>query len=93
VKYFKKSLKKIHDLTVENHTFYAYFRTGSSFMDNDYFLRKTYKDIIQDDLMLLSFDSKISTFYDYLMAQMVTAGILTKYFEGRIDQIQYNTVV
>lgn len=88
LKYFNRSLNKIHDLTVENHIFFTYFRTASSFKDNDYFLRKTYKDIIQDDLMLLNFDSKISTSHDYLMAQMLSAATLTKYFEERIDQIQ-----
>lgn len=93
IKYYENSLSKIHDFATENASFYSYYRSKAKHLDNDYFIRKPQKNISNLDVMLLNFDLKISTSHDYLMAQMVAFGDLTKYLEDKLKQIENDSNV
>ncbi|MGG7035740.1 MAG: RteC domain-containing protein [Flavobacterium sp.] len=84
VKYYQKKIKRIHNFTVENNQFYAYYRSNSSHYDNEYFIRKELSNIHQSDLSLLNSDPKTSTSHDYLMAQMIACDLQTEWLESLI---------
>lgn len=84
IKYYQKKLKRIHDFTVENNMFYAYYRSNASHFDNEYFIRKELSNIHQSDLILLNSDPKTSTSHDYLMAHMIACDLQTEWLESLI---------
>lgn len=86
-KHYIKALNKASLSGKENRDFYEYYRSRATYNDNNYFIRRPYKDIIRDHSMLLFFDSKISTSHDYHVASLISADMLINYLERKIDEI------
>jgi RteC protein len=84
-KHYEELLTKIHQYVVTNKEFYEYYRSRTSFRDEELFVRHYYKDIIRYDCCLINFDSKICTSHDFNVATIIANDMFTSYLENKLD--------
>ena len=86
-KHYEELLTTIHQYVVTNKDFYEYYRSRTSFRDEDLFVRHCYKDIIRYDCCLINFDSKLSTSHDFNVAIIIANDMFTSYLENKLDDL------
>ena len=86
-KQYLKELDKISNLSKSDRDIYTYHRSRATYNDDSFFIRKTYKDIIINDPVLVNFDSKMSTSHDHFIAKIIASDMLTNYIELKIEEI------
>ena len=86
-KHYEELLTTIHQYVVTNKDFYEYYRSRTSFRDEDLFVRHCYKDIIRYDCCLINFDSKLSTSHDFNVAIIIANDMFTSYLENKLDEL------
>ena len=86
-KHYEELLTTIHQYVVTNKDFYEYYRSRTSFRDEDLFVRHCYKDIIRYDCSLINFDSKLSTSHDFNVAIIIANDMFTSYLENKLDEL------
>lgn len=89
-KHYEKELRKIRQYAINNKEFYEYFRARSCHKDEDYFIRRRYKDIIRDDCWLINYDSKLCTSHDYNVANLIANDQLTNFIEIKLEELNGN---
>lgn len=86
-KHYEELLCTIHQYGINNKEFYEYYRSRTSFRDEDLFVRHCYKDIIRYDCCLINFDSKLSTSHDFNVATIIANDMFTSYLENKLDEL------
>ncbi len=86
-KHYDGLLSSIHQYVITNKEFYEYYRSRTSFSDEDLFVRHCYKDIIKYDCCLINFDSKLSTSHDFNVATIIANDMFTSYLENKLDEL------
>lgn len=86
-KQYEKLLADIERYTAHNREFYEYYLSRSSHKDEDHFVRRSYKDIIQYDCCLINFDSKLSTSHDFNLATIMANELLALHLERKLDEL------
>lgn len=87
IRHYEKALNICYQFSKKDKEFYKYFRSGSSYNDHLYFIRKSDKQIINSDVILINFDKKVCTSHDLKVASIIANDILVIYLEEKIDQI------
>jgi hypothetical protein len=90
-KHYYKAINKASDAVREELSFYEYYKSRSTHNDHNYFIRRSYKDIIWDHSMQLFFDSKISTSHEYQVADLISSDMLINYLERKIEEINHKS--
>lgn len=86
-KHYEELLTAIHQYVITNKEFYEYYRSRTSFRDEELFVRHCYKDIIKYDCCLINFDSKLSTSHDFNVATIIANDMFTSYLENKLDEL------
>ena len=89
-KHYEELLTAIHQYVTTNKEFYEYYRSRTSFRDEDLFVRHCYKDIIRYDCYLINFDSKLSTSHDYNVATIIANDMFTSHLENKLEELNSN---
>lgn len=83
-KFYETELRKIYGYSLNNNKFYQYYRSGSEEFDELYFTRASKKNTLETECILINFDPKLSTFFDYKLAKIMAFDELVKYLENQI---------
>jgi len=86
-KHYEEWLAKIHQYGLNNREFYQYYRSRTTVKDEDFFVRRSYKNIFRDDCCLINYDSKLCTSHDYNVAIIIANDMLTSYLENKLDEL------
>jgi hypothetical protein len=86
-KHYEGWLAKIHQYGLNNREFYQYYRSRTTVKDEDFFVRRSYKNIFRDDCCLINYDSKLCTSHDYNVAIIIANDMLTSYLENKLDEL------
>lgn len=90
-KHYEDLLTKINRYAVSNREFYEYYRSRTSFKDEDLFVRRSYKNIFLYDCYLINYDSKLSTSHDFNVAIIISNDMLSSHLENKIDELYSKT--
>jgi len=71
LEYYELQLSRIREFSNENRDFIYYYKTGSTYKDQDYFTRKPCELMPGNDAITLQFDTAFCTPYDYKVAEML----------------------
>lgn len=86
-KQYEKLLSEINSYSTNNRELYEYFRSRSSHKDEDFFVRRSYKDIVKYDCCLINYDSKLATSHDYKLSVLISNDMFTSYLENKLDEL------
>lgn len=86
-KYYRSELAKLKLFFIENAEFYKYYRRGSQYLDNKYFVRGQYDLRLTLDSFYFQADNRFSTSHDYKVAEILAYEELQFYLETQIDKI------
>ena len=86
-KQYEKLLSEINIFSTNNRELYEYFRSRSSHKDEDFFVRRSYKDIVKYDCCLINYDSKLATSHDYKLSVLISNDMFTSYLENKLDEL------
>ena len=89
-KHYDELLSKIHQYVLSNKEFYQYYRSRTTVKDEDFFVRRSYKDIVRDDCCLINFDSKLCTSHDFNVATIIANDMFTSHLEYKLDELDGN---
>lgn len=89
-KHYEELLTGIQQYVITNKEFYEYYRSRTSFRDEDLFVRHCYKDIIRYDCCLINFDSKLSTSHDFNVATIIANDMFTSHLENKLEELNGN---
>lgn len=88
-KYLKKELENLKG-TFLNNSFYEYYHTGQTALDDQYFIRENY-DILSDTRCgLLDRDSSFTTLHDSSVAEIIANNRLIEYLSAEIEILSEN---
>ncbi len=87
IKSYEKELSEVNKNMLRHKSFYEYYRSRASYRDEDYFIRRPYKNLLRDDCSLINYDSKLSTSHDYILASMIANDMLTVYLENKLEEL------
>jgi len=85
-KHYEKELGNIYEYGMNNKEFYEYYRSKGSYKDEEYFVRKQYKNL-WDNCSLINFDSKLCTSHDFIYATFIANEMLEGYLEKKLEEI------
>ena len=89
-RHYEELLTRIHQYVVCNREFYEYYRSRTTVKDEDFFVRRSYKDIVRDDCCLINFDSKLCTSHDFNVATIIANDMFTSHLENKLDELDGN---
>jgi hypothetical protein len=89
-KHYEELLSKTHQYVESNKEFYQYYRSRTTVKDEDFFVRRSYKDIVRDDCYLINYDSKLSTSHDFNVATIIANDMFTSHLENKLDELKGN---
>ena len=89
-KHYEELLSRIHQYVLSNKEFYQYYRSRTTIKDEDFFVRRSYKDIVRDDCCLINFDSKLCTSHDFNVATIIANDMFTSHLENKLDELDGN---
>ena len=93
LKHYEKALDICYQFHKKDKEFYKYFRSGSSYNDQLYFVRNLDKQIINSDINSIYFDKKLCTSHDYKLASIIANDLLEIYLEEKIEQINNSCTI
>ncbi len=77
---------------MSNKEFYEYYRSKGSYKDEEYFVRKQYKNLWDNCSHLIS-DSKLCTSHDFILATFIANEILEGYLEKKLQELNGNHLI
>jgi len=89
-KYYAAELKKLKAYADENAEFYKYYRTGSRYLDNKYFIRGKHDIRLTLDSFYLQADNRFSASHDYKVARIIANDLIRQYLENQTEKL-FNT--
>jgi len=91
-KYYQGELQKLKEYFEDNRQFYKYYRTGSTYLDNLYFIRGQHDVRLILDNYYLQADHAFSTSHDYKVAMIIANELTQKYLETQMENLLSNTM-
>jgi hypothetical protein len=85
-KHYEKELVNIYEYGMNNKEFYEYYRSKGSYKDDEYFVRKQYKNL-WDNCSLINTDSKLCTSHDFIFSTFIANEILEGYLEKKLEEL------
>ncbi len=92
IKHYEKELVKIYDFGMNHKDFYAYYRSKGTYKDEEYFVRRQYKNLWDNCAHIIS-DSKLCTSHDFILATFMANEILEGYLEKRLEELKGNPTI
>ena len=92
-KYYKAELNKLETYFNENLEFYKYYRTGSAFLDNKYFVRGTYDVRMTLDSFYFQADNRFSTSHDYKVAMILANDMIKVFIEEQLAKLDTSNLL
>lgn len=83
-KYLKEELLKIKLFFQDNHEFYKYHITNSTYLDHKYFVRQRHDIKLILDAFYFESDQAFSTSHDYKLAEILSNELIRDYLEGQL---------
>jgi hypothetical protein len=91
-KYLLSELKKINDFYKQNADLYKYFRSNSTYLDNEYFVRGRNIVLPNIDTFFYDSDQRFSTLQDYKLAKILSNQKVQDYLENELRLIKNMTL-
>lgn len=85
--YYIRIIKRIYIYFEKNREFIAYLRSGATYMDKHYFVRKKLDIKIIPDHYIFDHDEEFSTSHDYKIAELKAYEYLSTYLLTKIENI------
>lgn len=85
-KHYEKELVNIYEFGMNNKEFYEYYRSKGSYKDEEYFVRKQYKNL-WDNCSHINSDSKLCTSHDFIFSTFIANEILEVYLEKKLEEL------
>lgn len=83
-KYLKSELENLKKYFLNN-SFYDYYRTGRTELDEQYFVRRNYDILADTRFGLLDRDSSFTTLHDSSVAEIIANNRLAEYLSAQIE--------
>lgn len=83
-KYYEAQLAILKNYFEDNLEFYKYYRTGSTYLDNHYFVRGKYDIKLSLDTYFFQSDHTFTTSHDYKVATIIANDQLQVYLENEL---------
>lgn len=90
-KFLRKEMQKLTHFFDNNLEFYQYYRTGSSYLDEKYFLRGSQDLYLTLDPHYFNTDPSFSTSHDYKVAKLIANELLRIYLNKAIEEAAQQT--
>lgn len=90
IKYLNKNIDKLQVYFTDNLEFYHYYRTGATFLDEQYFLRGKVDIRLQLDTLYSFIDDQFSTSHDNTVAKIIAHDLLIIYLKEEIQKLEDN---
>lgn len=87
-KLLKKELRRIHEAFTLHSSFYQYFRSGATYLDTKYFLRKEQDIYLMPDPQYLVLDTAFHTTHDYLLSELLANEKFAEYLTTELERLQ-----
>lgn len=87
IKYFNKNIDKLQIYFNDNLEFYHYYRTGATFLDEQYFLRGKADIRLYPETFHFFTDSQFSTSHDSSVATILAYDMLIVHLKKEIDKL------
>ncbi|MFV0529818.1 MAG: RteC domain-containing protein [Flavobacteriales bacterium] len=84
-KFYKKELDKIKLYFDNNLEFYKYYRTGSTYLDEHYFVRGKHNIKLSLDTFCFEADHRFTTSHDYKVAKIIANDLIQVYIEDKLN--------
>lgn len=88
-KYFQLELGKIKNYFDDNLDFYRYYRTGSTYLDHKYFVRRKHDIRLNLDAYVYEIDPNFSTTHDFKISTILANDLLQVYLENELTKIDF----
>lgn len=92
-KYYAVELKKLKSYFDENTEFYKYYRAGSRYLDNKYFIRGRHDIRLTLDSFYFQADNRFSTSHDYKVARILANDLIKKFLEREMEALDGNKII
>lgn len=87
-KYFKNELRELQETSIRYRSFYQYYRSGATYLDNKYFLRTGQDIYLMPDPQYLVLDETFHTTHDYLIAELIANEKFSEYLTSELGKLQ-----
>jgi hypothetical protein len=87
-KYFNNELLKLKIFFDNNLEFYRYYRTGSTFLDNKFFIRGTYDLKLNIETNYFDADHRFTTSHDNIIAKIMASDQIQLYLEAELTTLE-----
>lgn len=85
-KYYNKELQKLKNYFDENLEFYKYYRTGNTYLDKKYFLRRKHDIRLTLDSFYYQSDYNFATSHDYKVAKIIANDAIQVFLETKLKK-------
>ncbi len=92
-KYIQNELNKLKHYFYDNLDFYRYYRTGSTYLDHKYFVRKKHDIRLNLDAYVYETDPDFSTTHDFKISTILAHDLLQVYLENELNKIDFQSSV
>lgn len=82
--YLKEELSRLKGFFDKNMSFYSYYRTESTYLDQIYFLRDKHDIELSLDTYYFEADHSFSTSHDYKVAKIIANDLIEEYIEEQL---------
>ncbi|MBJ96844.1 RteC domain-containing protein [Mesonia oceanica] len=91
-KYLQKQLNKLKRFFDDQLEFYKYYRTGSTYLDHKYFLRKKHDIKLNLSPRYFETDHRFSTSHDYIVAKILANDLIEVFLEDQLNSIDRDEI-
>jgi len=88
--YFKSKLSDLKTYFDENMSFYSYYRTESTHLDETYFLRGRHNIQLGLDTYYFETDHNFNTSHDYKITKIIANDLIEEYLENQLFKTAVN---
>ncbi len=90
--YFNSKLSDLKTYFDENMSFYSYYRTESTYLDETYFLRGRHNIKLGLDTYYFETDHNFNTSHDYKVAKIIANDLIEEYLENQLFKTAVNDI-
>lgn len=93
-KYFERKLKEIDDFIQSNIEFYTYYKTGATYLDDLYFVRREHNSILTLESCVFDIDLNFRTSHDHKVSQVLADELLYEYLINELaSELKNNSTI
>lgn len=86
--YYLEIVEESNNYFKKEHKLFKYYRANENVLDKIYFTRNSKKDILETECFQLNIDPKVSTCYDYKLANIMARETLSVFLDNQIQYVQ-----